>query len=220
MTQDIALDIQESLDQVKTVLNTQRSEATVLAVSKRQPLERVEALLSLGHRYFAENQVQETAQKWPTLRQQYPDVAVHLVGPLQTNKAKQALTLYDRIHTLDRPSLAEKFASLAEQGHAIPPLLIQVNTGEEPQKAGVLPQEVSDFTTYCQKDLKLPVDGLMVLPPQEDLPTVHFAFLQTLARRVQLPHLSMGMSGDWQQALPFQPSFIRLGTALFGARPG
>ncbi len=189
----------------------------LIAVSKVQPLDRVEAVLEAGHRLFGENRVQEAAEKWPDLRARFEGVGLHLVGPLQTNKARQALDLFDAIHSLDRPRLANTLARLAQERGACPDLFVQVNTGEEPQKAGVLPAEADAFIAECRsKDL--PVRGLMCIPPVDEEATLHFALLAKIAARNGLPDLSMGMSDDFERAIAQGATHVRVGSAIFGAR--
>lgn len=190
---------------------------TLIAVSKVQPLERVEAVLSAGHRVFGENYVQEATAKWPDLRAAFGPVQVHMIGPLQTNKAKAAVDLFDAIHTLDRPSLAEKLARLAQERGRSPDLFIQVNTGAEPQKAGVLPAEADAFIAQVRA-LDLPVAGLMCIPPEGDDSIPHFAELAGIAARNGLSGLSMGMSGDFEAAVAAGATHVRVGSAIFGAR--
>ena len=189
----------------------------LIAVSKVQPLERVEAVLAEGHRVFGENRVQEAAGKWPALRERYPDVELHLIGPLQTNKARQAMELCQAIHSLDRPKLATTLARLADELGHCPELFIQVNTGEEPQKAGVLPAEADGFVADC-RGLGLPVAGLMCIPPVEETPSLHFALLAKIAARNGLTGLSMGMSADFEEAVAFGATHVRVGSAIFGDR--
>lgn len=193
------------------------SEIALIAVSKVQPNERVEAVLKEGHRCFGENRVQEAAGKWPTFRETYDAIDLHLIGPLQSNKARQAFELFDMIHTLDRPKLAQTFARLAQEMGSCPQLFIQVNTGEEPQKAGITPAETDAFVAEC-RSLDLPVKGLMCIPPVDETPSLHFALLQKMAERNGLSQLSMGMSDDFEQAIAFGATHIRVGSALFGAR--
>ncbi len=190
---------------------------TLIAVSKVQPLDRVEAVLKAGHRVFGENYVQEAAAKWPDLRARFGPVALHMIGPLQTNKAKLALDLFDAIHTLDRPSLAEKLARLAEARGACPDLFVQVNTGQEPQKAGVLPDDADAFIADCRK-LGLPLSGLMCIPPEGETSSSHFAMLRGIADRNGLSGLSMGMSADFEDAIAHGATHVRVGSAIFGAR--
>ncbi|TCL00670.1 hypothetical protein BXY66_3317 [Shimia isoporae] len=193
-------------------------ETQLIAVSKRQPDARVAEVLEAGHRVFGENQVQEAAGKWPGFKEQFGDVAVHLLGPLQTNKARQAIGLFDVIHSLDRPKLANTVARLAQETGGCPDLFIQVNTGEEPQKAGVLLDDVDRFVTEC-RDMDLPIVGLMCIPPIEEEPSLHFALLAKLAARNGLSGLSMGMSGDFERAVALGATHVRVGSAIFGERP-
>lgn len=190
---------------------------TLIAVSKVQPLERVVAVLEAGHRVFGENYVQEAAGKWPDLRARFGPVAVHMIGPLQTNKAKQAVELFDAIHTLDRPSLAEKLARLAQASGACPDLFVQVNTGEEPQKAGVLPADADAFIAAA-RGMDLPVRGVMCIPPEDQDSAPHFAALAAIGARNGLSGLSMGMSGDFESAIAHGATHVRVGSAIFGAR--
>lgn len=190
---------------------------TLIAVSKVQPLERVVAVLEEGHRVFGENYVQEAAGKWPDLRARFGAVAVHMIGPLQTNKAKLAVDLFDAIHTVDRPSLAEKLARLAQERGRCPELFVQVNTGAEPQKAGVLPADVDGFVASC-RGMDLPLAGLMCIPPEGEDAAPHFAMLAGMAARNGLAGLSMGMSGDFEAAIAAGATHVRVGSAIFGAR--
>jgi pyridoxal phosphate enzyme (YggS family) len=190
---------------------------TLIAVSKVQPADRVQAVLDQGHRVFGENYVQEAAAKWPAWRAAHGPLQLHMIGPLQTNKAKLAVDLFDAIHTLDRPSLATKLASLAQSRGALPQLFVQVNTGEEPQKAGVLPADLSAFLRDCRA-MDLSPHGLMCIPPEDQDPTPHFAMLARMAADHGLPGLSMGMSGDFETAIAHGATHIRVGSAIFGAR--
>ncbi|MBI1220229.1 MAG: YggS family pyridoxal phosphate-dependent enzyme [Rhodobacteraceae bacterium] len=189
----------------------------LIAVSKVQPPERAEAVLAEGQRLFGENYVQEAAAKWPAWRERFPGVAVHMIGPLQTNKAKQAVDLFEAIHTLDRASLAERLARLAQARGASPDLFVQVNTGAEPQKAGVLPDDADAFIATC-RGLDLPVIGLMCIPPEGEDTTPHFAMLAGIAARNGLTGLSMGMSSDFEAAIAAGATHVRVGSAIFGAR--
>jgi len=194
------------------------SEVTLVAVSKLQPAERIEAVLAAGHRVFGENRVQEAVARWPALRERHGDVELHLVGPLQTNKARQAVELFDVIGAVDRPKLARKLAEVfAATGRALP-CYIQVNTGEEPQKAGVLPAAADAFIAECRDAHGLPVAGLMCIPPLGEAPAQHFALLKDIAERNGLAGLSMGMSDDFETAIAFGATIVRIGSALFGAR--
>ncbi|MEL6450510.1 MAG: YggS family pyridoxal phosphate-dependent enzyme [Pseudomonadota bacterium] len=189
----------------------------LIAVSKVQPNDRVAAVLDQGHRLFGENRVQEAAGKWPVFRDTYGAIDVHLIGPLQTNKARQAMELCQAIHALDRPKLANTVARLAQEMGQCPDLFIQVNTGEEPQKAGILPADTDAFVATCRA-LDLPVQGLMCIPPVDEEPALHFALLQKLATRNGLQGLSMGMSSDFETAIAFGATHVRVGSAIFGAR--
>ncbi len=191
---------------------------TLVAVSKTFPAEAVEPVLAAGQRAFGENYVQEAKGKWPALKERYPDVELHLIGPLQSNKAKDAVALFDVIHTLDRPSLAEALAkAIAKTGEA-PRLLVQVNTGEEPQKGGVMPDDVDAFVAACRERYRLKVEGLMCIPPESDPPSPHFALLHAFARRNGLSLLSMGMSVDYPAAIQLGATHVRIGSAIFGSR--
>lgn len=189
----------------------------LIAVSKVQPNERVEAVLDEGHRLYGENKVQEAAGKWPAFRERFEGVKVHLIGPLQTNKARQAMQLFEAIHSVDRPKLAQTLARLAQELGQCPDLFIQVNTGEEAQKAGILPADADAFIAEC-RDLDLPVQGLMCIPPVEEEAALHFALLAKIATRNGLTGLSMGMSSDFEKAVSFGATHVRVGSAIFGAR--
>lgn len=192
----------------------------LIAVSKMQPDERVETILKAGHRCFGENRVQEAAGKWPDFRERFEGIELHLIGPLQTNKARQAMDLCEVIHSLDRPRLARTLARLAQERGACPDLFIQINTGEEAQKAGVLPADADGFIRDCQ-ELDLPIRGLMCIPPVEEEPALHFALLAKVAARNGLDGLSMGMSADFESAIALGATHVRVGSAIFGDRaPG
>ncbi|MEL6337647.1 MAG: YggS family pyridoxal phosphate-dependent enzyme [Pseudomonadota bacterium] len=210
-------DIRSRLEAAAREAGRDPAAVELVAVSKVQPAARVEAVLAAGHRVFGENRVQEAAGKWPAWKAQYPDVVLHLIGPLQTNKARQALELFDVIQSVDRPKLARKLAELmAETGRRVP-VYLQINTGEEPQKAGVLPAETDGFVAEC-RDLGLEVRGLMCIPPVDEAPSLHFALLAKLSARNGLEGLSMGMSGDFEQAVALGATCVRVGSAIFGAR--
>jgi pyridoxal phosphate enzyme (YggS family) len=189
----------------------------LIAVSKVQPLERVVAVLEAGHRLFGENYVQEAGAKWPELRAQFSGVSVHMIGPLQTNKAKVAVDLFDAIHSVDRPSLAEKLARLAQERGRCPELFIQVNTGAEPQKAGILPGDLDPFIASARV-MDLTISGLMCIPPDGEDPAPHFAMLAAMAAQNGLAGLSMGMSSDFELAIAHGATHVRVGSAIFGAR--
>lgn len=190
-----------------------------VAVSKAQPLARVRAALEAGHRIFGENRVQEATAKWPPLKAAFADLELHLVGPLQTNKVGDAVALFDAIETVDRPKLARALAAeMTRTGRRLT-CYVQVNTGEEPQKSGVLPGDADAFIAACREEYGLPVAGLMCLPPMDEEPALHFALLAEIARRHGLPLLSMGMSVDFETAVRFGATHVRIGTEIFGARP-
>lgn len=212
------------LDDILTRIRTAESAAnraagsvTLIAVSKVQPLDRVMAVLKAGHRVFGENYVQEAQGKWPAFRERFGPLSVHMIGPLQTNKAKLAMDLFDAIHTVDRPSLAEKLARLAQDRGRAPEMFVQVNTGAEPQKAGILPGDADAFIARC-RDLDLPIAGLMCIPPEGEDSTPHFRALAEMAARNGLSGLSMGMSGDFEAAIAAGATHVRIGSAIFGAR--
>lgn len=192
---------------------------TLIAVSKMQPDERVEAALAAGHRHFGENRVQEAAGKWPGFRDRFDGITLHLIGPLQTNKAREAMELADTIHSVDRPRLANTLARLAQELGRCPDLFVQVNTGEEPQKAGILPADADGFIAECVR-LDLPLRGLMCIPPVDEEPSLHFALLAKIAARNGLTGLSMGMSGDFERAIALGATHVRVGSAIFGGREG
>jgi PLP dependent protein len=191
---------------------------TLIAISKTFPAEAIEPVLAAGQRVFGENYVQEAKAKWTLLRERYPESELHMVGPLQSNKARDAVGLFDVIHTLDRASLAEALAKeIARQGRR-PRLLVQVNTGEEPQKGGVPPTEADAFIAACRERWGLPVAGLMCIPPADEPPSPHFALLTKIAGRNDLSILSMGMSADFEAAIQLGATHVRIGTAIFGER--
>ena len=189
----------------------------LIAVSKVQPNERVQAVLEQGQRCFGENKVQEAAGKWPDFKSRYDGVDLHLIGPLQSNKTRQAMELFDAIHSVDRPKLAKSIARIAQEIGGCPDLFIQINTGEEDQKAGVLPIEAGAFITECQA-MDLPIKGLMCIPPVQEEPAMHFALLAKIAARNGLAGLSMGMSSDFERAIALGATHVRVGSAIFGER--
>lgn len=192
-------------------------DVTLIAVSKVQPLDRVRAVLESGHRCFGENKVQEAQGKWPGFRATFGPVDLHLIGPLQSNKTRAAMDLFDAIHTVDRPKLVTTLIRLAQERGACPQLFIQVNTGAEPQKAGTLPQD-ADALIAAARDGDLTVQGLMCIPPADDDPAPHFAMLRDIAARNGLTGLSMGMSGDFEIAIAHGATHVRVGSAIFGDR--
>lgn len=197
--------------------NRPKGSVHLIAVSKKQPLERVRAVLEQGHRLFGENMVQEAAGKWPAFREEFGEIEVHLIGPLQSNKVKQAVGLFDAIHSVDRVKLARKIASEIQAQGRTPQLFIQVNTGEEPQKAGVLPAEADAFIAEC-RGMDLTISGLMVIPPVDEEPALHFALLRKIAKRNGVKNLSMGMSSDFETAIALGATHVRVGSAIFGER--
>ncbi|WP_305967658.1 MULTISPECIES: YggS family pyridoxal phosphate-dependent enzyme [unclassified Mameliella] len=210
-------EIQDRIAKACAEAGRDTSEVQLIAVSKVQPLDRVEAVLNEGHRLFGENRVQEAAGKWPDFKARFDGVSVHLIGPLQTNKTRQAFELFDAIHSVDRPKLARTIARIAqEEGHC-PEVFIQVNTGEEDQKAGVLPADADGFIAEC-REMDLPVRGLMCIPPVEETPSLHFSLLRKIAERNGLGGLSMGMSSDFEQAIALGATHVRVGSAIFGDR--
>jgi hypothetical protein len=193
---------------------------TLVAVSKTFGAEAIAPVIAQGQRVFGENRVQEAKAKWPALKARHPGIELHLVGSLQSNKAKDAVALFDAIHSVDRPSLAEALAKeIAKQGRK-PTLFVEVNTGAEPQKAGVLPEETDTFLAACRERYCLDIAGLMCIPPADEPPAPHFALTAKIARRNSLAFLSMGMSADFPLAIAFGATHVRVGTAIFGARAG
>ncbi len=221
----MAVDIAANLAAVKGLIDAAAQEAgrpegsvELVAVAKTQPAGIVRAALAAGHRTFAENRVQEATAKWPGLKADHPDARLHMVGPIQTNKARQAVGLFDVIETVDRPKLAKALAAGMEKAGRGPEYFIQVNTGEETQKSGVAPALADAFIAECRDGLGLPVIGLMCIPPLGDEPSLHFALLREIARRNGLEGLSMGMSADFEVAVAFGATHVRVGTAVFGPR--
>ena len=190
----------------------------LVAVSKAHPAETARAALTAGHRLFGENRVQEGEAKWPGLKEAFPDARLHLIGPLQRNKARSALELFDVIETVDRPKLAAHLARLMDETGRRPDCLIQVNTGAEPQKAGISPADADRFIAQCRDEIGLPVRGLMCIPPADEEASLHFALLAEIAERNGLAELSMGMSADYETAIRFGATLVRVGTAVFGPR--
>jgi len=205
------------MDKACAAAGRARGDVELIAVSKVQPEDRVAAVLDQGHRVFGENRVQEAAGRWPSFQQRYSGIILHLIGPLQSNKARQAMEMFQAIHSVDRPKIAQAIARLAQEMGHCPDLFVQVNTGEEPQKAGVLPGDVDGFVAACRA-LDLPVRGLMCIPPVEEEPSLHFALLAKMAARNGLSGLSMGMSGDFERAIAQGATHIRVGSAIFGER--
>jgi len=189
----------------------------LIAVSKKQPNERIEKVLEQGHKLFGENKVQEAHGKWPMFRENFSNVKLHLIGPLQSNKVKQAVELFDAIHTLDRLKLAQKLSNEIQTQGKAPEIFIQINTGEEKQKSGIHPNEADQFISDCIS-LDLPIKGLMVIPPINEEPSLHFGLLRKIAHRNGLTGLSMGMSNDFESAIAMGATHIRVGSAIFGER--
>jgi PLP dependent protein len=225
MNRGHAVTVAEALREVRASIaaaakeaNRQPDDVTLIAVSKTFAAEAIRPALEAGHRVFGENRVQEAQAKWPQLRAAYPDVELHLIGQLQSNKAREAVQIFDAIHSVDRPSLCAALASeIRKQGRS-PQLFVQVNTGEEPQKGGVAAVELQAFLRACGEDHGLVISGLMCIPPEADMPAPHFALLAKLARDVGLDGLSMGMSGDFETAVSLGATHVRVGSRIFGAR--
>ena len=214
-----------SLKSIKSLISSQENKLgvaegsiNIIAVSKLQPNERVELVLKSGHRVFGENRVQEANAKWPKFKEKFKNIELHLLGPLQRNKVRDALELFDFIHTVDNIKLAQRISLIMEEKGSCPKLFIQVNTGKEPQKAGVDIDNLEQLLTICS-ELRLPVVGLMCIPPILEDPYAHFVTLRTLKEKYNLSELSMGMSNDFEKAISAGASFIRVGSAIFGQRP-
>jgi pyridoxal phosphate enzyme (YggS family) len=193
-------------------------EIRLIAVTKGHGRERILPVVEAGHRHFGESRVQEAKTKWPELRARFPDLVLHLIGPLQTNKVREAVDLFDAIHSLDRAKLADALKAELEKTGKRVELFVEVNTGEEAQKAGIAPKDTIAFVRHCREGLALPVVGLMCIPPVGEEPALHFALLQKLGRECGLSFLSMGMSGDFETAIRFGATHVRVGTAIFGGR--
>jgi pyridoxal phosphate enzyme (YggS family) len=196
----------------------ERASVTLIAVSKTFAADAIVPVIEAGARVFGENRVQEAKTKWPELMSTYPDVALHLIGPLQSNKAREAVALFDAIHSVDRPSICEALAKEIESQKRRPELFVQLNTGEEPQKAGVAPDEADAFIAAAREKYGLSISGLMCIPPVNDAPAPHFALTARIAARNGLKNLSMGMSADFAIAIQFGATHVRVGSAIFGAR--
>ncbi len=210
--------LRERIAAAARVVGRDVAEVTLVAVSKAQPEERVLAALAAGQRVFGENYLQEAKARWPALRACHPDLQLHMIGPIQTNKARDVVALFDVIETVDRPKLARVLAQEMARQDRRPVCFVQVNTGEEPQKAGVWPADADAFVAACRDDLRLPVEGLMAIPPEDEEPAPHFALLAKIAARNGLAELSMGMSADFEVAVQFGASHVRVGSAIFGER--
>ena len=211
------VDIKETILAAEKKHNRAIGSITLIAVSKVQPNERIKSVLEEGHRVFGENRIQEAQSKWPSFKQQYESVELHIIGPLQTNKTRAAVELADSIHTVDRPKLSKNIARIAQELGRCPQLFVQVNTGSEEQKSGVLPKETESFVKDCLS-MDLPVKGLMCIPPVHEEASLHFALLKNISENCGLKYLSMGMSADFEKAISFGATHIRVGSAIFGER--
>ena len=209
---------EKKINRVANECNRSKEQITLIAVSKQQQEDRIEASLAIGHRVFGENRVQEAQKRWSNRKYDYPDLRLHLIGPLQSNKAADAVRLFDVIHTIDRPKIAIAVAKEAARQNKYIQCFIQVNTGDEPQKSGISPCNLSSFVKFCREEAGLPITGLMCIPPVDEEAAIHFGFLNTLASRNNLTGLSMGMSSDYEEAIRFGATHIRVGSALFGSR--
>ena len=210
-------EIQKRINNAETEFSRHPGSTKLIAVSKVQPIDRIKSVLDQGHRVFGENRVQEAQSKWPTFKEQYEDIELHIIGPLQTNKTRAAMELADFIHTLDRIKLATGMARIAQSLGRCPELFVQVNIGEEQQKSGVVPKETKAFVKECL-NMDLPVKGLMCIPPIDEEASLHFALLKNIAADCGLAGLSMGMSSDFEKAISFGATDIRVGSAIFGER--
>ena len=212
------ISITDSIDRAVADYERPAGSVQLIAVSKVQPIDRVRAAVLAGHRLFGENRVQEALARWLPLKEEFAGIQVHLIGPLQTNKARDAVGFFDAIHTVDRPRLAASLAREMDRLGQRPDCFIEVNTGKEPQKAGIFPSDADQFIESCRTEFGLPVVGLMCIPPADEEPALHFALLREIAKRNGLAGLTMGMSGDYQTAIGFDASLVRVGTAVFGTR--
>ena len=222
MPNDIAKNLISVIQLIKNAaMNVERNPADVslVVVSKTRTAKSIQLALDRGYSVFGENKVQEAEEKWPDLKSAYPETTLHLIGPLQSNKTKRAVQLFDVIETVDRIKIAKALAREMDAQNIYPECYIQVNTGEEPQKTGVLPADVDAFIKQCCVELKLPIVGLMCIPPAGDNPSLHFGLLSEMAKRNGLHKLSMGMSSDFETAVEFGATSVRVGTAIFGSRP-
>ena len=210
-------EIKNRIHQAEIAFSINASKTKLIAVSKVQPNERIEAVLEQGHRVFGENRVQEAQSKWPAFKEKYEDIELHIIGPLQTNKTRVAMEIADSIHTLDRLKLAKNIARIAQEIGKCPELFVQVNTGEEPQKSGIFPRDTQTFIKECLS-MNLPIVGLMCIPPINEEASLHFALLRNIAEDCGLGGLSMGMSSDFEKAISFGATHIRVGSAIFGER--
>jgi pyridoxal phosphate enzyme (YggS family) len=210
--------VQAEIERACREASREPSSVTLVAVSKTFSADAIEPVLAAGHKVFGENRVQEAQKKWPALIASHPGVELHMIGPLQSNKAKEAVALFDAIHSLDRPSLCEALAKEIAKQAKRPRLFVEINTGAEAQKAGVLPEQADDFLKRCREVYGLAIDGLMCIPPAEEAPAPHFALTAKIAKRNGLKLLSMGMSADFPAAIAMGATHVRVGSAIFGAR--
>jgi pyridoxal phosphate enzyme (YggS family) len=210
--------VEEAVSRACKEARRDRASVTLIAVSKTFGADAIEPVIKTGHRVFGENRVQEAKTKWPGLMSAYPGIALHLIGPLQSNKTKEAVALFDAIHSVDRPSLCEALAKEFGSQERRPQLFVQLNTGEEPQKAGIAPAEADGFIASCREKYGLPISGLMCIPPVDDAPAPHFALTAKIAARNGLKNLSMGMSADFATAIALGATHVRVGSAIFGHR--
>ena len=210
-------EITNRIQQAGIEFSRKPDEVKLIAVSKVQPNERIEVVLEQGHRVFGENRVQEAQSKWPAFKEKYEDIELHIIGPLQTNKTRVAMDIADSIHTLDRLKLAKNIARIAQEIGKCPELFVQVNTGEEPQKSGIFPRDTQTFIKECLS-MNLPIVGLMCIPPINEEASLHFSLLKNIAEDCGLRGLSMGMSSDFEKAISFGATHIRVGSAIFGER--
>lgn len=211
--------IKEKIKSAAIDNNRKADDITLVAVSKIHVAETIIPVLDEGHRVFGENRVQEAAGKWPSLKEKYDHIELHLIGPLQTNKVRQAISLFDVIETVDRPKLAHTLARIFKEENKTCDIYIQVNTGLEEQKAGISPKDADEFVKLCRDELNLPVTGIMCIPPADEDPAIHFKLLREIADRNNIKIVSMGMSGDFETAIKYGATHVRVGTAIFGARP-
>lgn len=212
-------EVREAIGAAARAAGRRPDEVTLVAVSKTFGADAIRPAIEAGQRVFGENRVQEARDKWPVLREAFPDIELHLIGPLQTNKAKDAVRLFDVIQSVDRDRVAAAIAKAAREVGRMPRLLVQVNVGDEPQKAGIAPPETAAFVDRCRAEHGLPIEGLMCIPPVEDDPVPHFRRLKALADAIGLPVVSMGMSGDYPAAVREGAAIVRVGSAIFGSRP-
>ncbi len=210
--------LREDILQAAKACGREGCDIKLVIASKNQPIEHLLPLLDAGHKFFGENRVQDAQVKWPELKERYPDIELHLIGPLQTNKVQAAIALFDVIESLDREKLARRLAQEYAKVRRRPKLFIQVNTGDEEQKAGVAPQAARDLIVLCRDELNLAIEGLMCIPPQDEEASMHFALLHSLARQNHLKNISMGMSGDFATAIALGATHVRIGSAIFGPR--